>query len=142
MNSSIAPGDRRQKLEGEFARLGLVVVGWVNLADLPANWWRGDGRPSRGSLLVIGNVGGAFWRSVRSTEHFTGSHPLDNASAAVTASILDNHLACDRRLLYPDAESTNVNLLAVMDALRWQQPSPLGLGIHATYGLWHAVRVA
>ncbi|MEM6988799.1 MAG: hypothetical protein AAF499_20025 [Pseudomonadota bacterium] len=142
MNSSITPASSLQRVERALYASGLVVVGWRNLAELPETWWVGDAPPDGGSLLVIGNVGGRFWRSVRSTDQFQGDHPLDAASVHATETVIAEALACTRELLYPDPQATRVNLLAVLNAMQWQHPSPLGLGIHAQYGLWQAVRAA
>jgi ferredoxin len=95
-----------------------------------------DGRPAR-TVLMVGNAGPAMWR------HFgkacpPGLHPLDNWTREVIARI-----------------STRLGASAVFPFQRPYLPfqrwgirsgschsSPLGILIHARFGLWHALRGA
>jgi hypothetical protein len=95
-----------------------------------------DGSDVR-SVVIIGNVGGAMW------PHFVAAgvecdDPLDTWT---------------RRVLMPIAERFGADYVHPSDVpyppiQRWAQraddvwPSPIGLFIHAEFGLWHAYRGA
>lgn len=98
-----------------------------------------DGRMPR-SLVLAGNVGDSIWQAfAESLEFRAAQHPLD---------------AWTRRVL--DDVATRVGAVALypfdgppfLPFQRWAQraepafASPLGLLIHADYGLWHAYRGA
>lgn len=134
------PVERLEQVAGALERLGLTLVGWRDLADLPTECLLGDDGSRDGSLVVIGNRGGDFWRLMRADGRLEGEHPLDRVSEEVTADVLDSAQLPRRELLYPISGSALVNLPKLLDALEWQYPSPLGMGIHARYGLWQAVR--
>ncbi|MEM9604927.1 MAG: hypothetical protein AAGA11_18840 [Pseudomonadota bacterium] len=140
MNSSITPAQTGHRVAAELKALGLAIAGWRDVAALPAACWLGDEVPRTGSLLVICNVGGDFWRALKARGALDSPDPMDEGSLGHTASVLDAVLGVPRVAAYPTPAGGSVNLLALLRTLDWQQPSPLGLGIHADYGLWHAVR--
>ncbi|MEM7379399.1 MAG: hypothetical protein AAF460_18080 [Pseudomonadota bacterium] len=139
MNSSTTPADTADALTDALAPLGLVVAGWRDTSTLPDDTWLGEATTG-GSVLVVCNAGGGFWRKLKSGDSLGGPDPVDRGSLAETAAVLDRVLPVPRTALYPTAAGGRVNLLALLRTLDWQRPSPLGLGIHADYGLWHAVR--
>lgn len=89
------------------------------------------------TIVVIGNVGGAMWPAFRAGEP-QGNDPLDTWTRAVLCPIAAE-LGAD--FVHPSDQP-------YQPFQRWAQradavwPSPLGLLIHAEYGLWHAYRGA
>jgi hypothetical protein len=115
---------------GMVARGGFVPVESDRVPTLD------DGRSAR-TVVVIGNIGSAMWPKFRSGEQ-PGPNPLD---------------AWTRRVLAPVAASLGATFLHPSDEpfqpfQQWAQraddvwPSPIGLLVHATHGLWHAYRGA
>ena len=119
---------------GMVARGGFLVdAGRQGLPPVPDVT---DGVPCR-TVIVIGNIGGAMWPAFRSGET-AGADPLDRWT---------------RERLRPIADRLGASFLHPSDEpfqpfQRWAQraddvwPSPIGLLIHPTHGLWHAYRGA
>lgn len=104
--------------------------------DLPPVPDLADGRACR-TVVVIGNAGGAMW------PHFDrgrsdGPDPLDRWTRQVLQPIAER---LDATFVHPSDEP-------FQPFQRWAQladdvrPSPIGLLVHPTYGLWHAYRGA
>lgn len=95
-----------------------------------------DGRPCH-TVIVIGNVGGGMWQRFRS-EQSAGPDPLDRWTRNVLRPIA---VALGADYLHPSDEPFR-------PFQRWAQraddvwPSPIGLLVHAEFGLWHAYRGA
>ena len=115
---------------GMMLRGGFEVSGDDGVPNLA------DGRPAR-CALIVGNVAGAMWERFRA-ERPDGPNPLD---------------AWTRAVLRPIAASFGADFVHPSDEpfrpfQRWARraddvwPSPIGLLIHRTYGLWHAYRGA
>ncbi|MDW3214251.1 MAG: hypothetical protein R8G01_09660 [Ilumatobacteraceae bacterium] len=117
---------------GMIARGGFVVDA-TDTASIPG---APSGHPRR-SVVMIGNVGGAMWGPFRAGET-PGSHPLDRWTRATLQPIAEEFGAS---YVHPSDEP-------FQPFQRWAQraddvwPSPIGLMIHPTYGLWHAYRGA
>lgn len=116
---------------GMVARGGFVVEpGDQEVPSLP------DGSACR-TVVVIGNVGGGMWPAFRA-EETAGPHPLDRWTRRVLAPIAQRLGAV---YVHPSDEP-------FQPFQRWAQraddvwQSPIGLLIHADYGLWHAYRGA
>ncbi len=105
-------------------------------ATLPAVPCLADGTACR-TVLVIGNVGGAMWPAFR-REETAGADPLDRWTRARLQPIADRLGAT---FVHPSDEP-------FQPFQRWAQraddvwPSPIGLLVHRTFGLWHAYRGA
>lgn len=95
-----------------------------------------DGRDVA-TVIVIGNIGGAMWPGFRSAEP-PGPDPLDAWTRATLAPIADRFGA---DFVHPSDEPFR-------PFQRWARraddvwTSPIGLLVHARYGLWHAYRGA
>jgi len=123
-----------------LADSGLVPRGAFNLDEGEAGPV-GPGQGPAKSILLVGNAGDAFWPHFRAwlAEQPAGlADPLDTWS---------------RRVLEAVAERTDVRVIMPNDrpyapfqqwAMRAEglKPSPLGILMHAEYGLWHAYRGA
>ncbi len=136
------------RLAEGLARFGLILRGGFAVEpsdDIPA---LSSGRASR-TVLMIGNVGD---RSVDGM----GGDPMWRAFAAARARFPGDHPMNDwtRAAIDPIAREVGAMALYPFDGppyrpfQRWAMraepvaPSPLGLLIHPTYGLWHAYRAA
>lgn len=96
-----------------------------------------DGLPD-GTLILIGNLGGALWSAFMAARR-DEPHPLDSWT---------------RRVVGPIAEKLGAHALYPFDGppwhpfQRWAQraeglkPSPVGPLMHPEYGPWHAYRAA
>ena len=95
-----------------------------------------DGRPST-HVVVIGNAGGAMWPTFRNEEQ-PDPEPLDAWTRARLRAVAERFGA---GFVHPSDEP-------FQPFQRWAQraddvwQSPIGLMIHAEYGLWHAYRGA
>ena len=94
------------------------------------------GRPAR-AVIVVGNVGGTMWPRFRA-EQRDEPDPLDAWTRRTLAPVADGFGAV---LVHPSDEP-------FPPIMRWAQraadvwPSPIGLLVHPTDGLWHAYRGA
>lgn len=89
------------------------------------------------SLLLIGNVGGAFW-PVFEASGFSGKDALDRWTKNVLDPIAEKIGAV---AFYPNDKPYQPFLTWAREA-EGLQASPLDLLIHPDYGLWHAYRAA
>lgn len=91
-------------------------------------------------LVLIGNAGTALWPALLRFGLFTDD-PLDYYSRTRTLEFGERYLDDPAPLLlFPQAYNVPLQRLGTLAG--WQQPSPLGLGIHPVYGLWFAYRAA
>jgi ferredoxin len=128
-----------ESLKAQLADHGLVLCELVAVADLPDSVWLDKPAFQGGSLLLTGHAGTAFWQAISSAWP-QGSDPVDQFSAKVSEQALQAYLPnTSRQCLFPD-DHCPVNLMALGRVLGWHSPSPLGMGIHAEYGLWSAYR--
>lgn len=126
-------------LKAQLATHGLVLCELVAVADLPDSVWLDKPAFRDGSLLLIGHAGRAFWEAM-SSGWPQGADPVDQFSANISEQALQAYLAnTPRQRLFPD-DHCPVNLMALGRLLGWHSTSPLGMGIHAEYGLWSAYR--
>lgn len=110
-------------LEKALAPLGMLVLGSANTDE--------------GTVTLIGNAGSAMWH-VFANARSSKDALLDDWTKAVLNPIaaqfgLEARYPYDRP--YPP-------MLTWAAAAGVGKPSPLGLMIHPTYGLWHAYRAA
>ena len=92
------------------------------------------------TVVLVGNAGGEMWRRFgASPERNLCVDPLNTFSRRVTGDLA---LKLGAKAMYPFTGSP------FLPFLKWAQkaepvwPSPIGLLIHARYGLWHAYRGA
>ena len=98
-----------------------------------------DGRTTQ-TLVLIGNAGSRMWAEFQCSPEFAaGEHRLDRWSRRVIGQIAARFRA---------APAFPFGGPPYLPFLRWAQraeslhSSPIGLGIHPRYGLWHAYRGA
>jgi hypothetical protein len=89
------------------------------------------------TLMLVGNSGPTFWRSLTSAER-TQSNPIDTASCKRVGEALTAAGFSGWDLIYPANGMVPLQQLGVLAG--WHYPSPLGLGVHPTWGPWFAYR--
>lgn len=121
--------------------VGLNVFSALPVRQLGGDCWLGEAPVSHGTLLLLGNGGQDFWRAF-CRGRAPGEHPVDDFSARVSEQALQRLLpATERRRLFP-APDCPLLLQRAMARAGWHAPSPLGVGMHAEFGLWSACRAA
>lgn len=92
------------------------------------------------SLVLLGNGGGGIWQEIQAAT-LENTDPVDEFSSMIASQFIADYLGgAPSQLLYPGP--TRVSLMQLGNLAGWSHPSPLGLGIHAEYGLWFAYRAA
>lgn len=93
-------------------------------------------------LLLIGHGGPTLWRQLQANSP-AATDPVDSYSIATTHQFIDRYLAGAASLiLYPSNDQYLLPLSELGQLAGWSQPTPLGLGIHPSFGVWFAYRVA
>lgn len=116
---------------------GILLRGVINLGSGQGPKLNQGGYAA--SVVLLGNVGGSIWPSFsRWRQDYLGHHPLDTWS---------------RECIEPVAATVGATAVFPWDRpyqpfQRWAmqaeglKPSPLGILIHPSYGLWHGYRGA
>lgn len=132
-----------------LAERGLNLFAVLDCAALPqsiVDAFGTDGVPlSRyRRLVLIGNGGGRVWQALQThttAQQIARADPVDEFSQKLTEQFVNDYLpAAESHIFYPG--SSSVSLIQLGALANWSHPSPLGLGIHAHYGLWFAYRAA
>jgi len=90
-------------------------------------------------INLIAHVGATFWTQLQSSEYKDNAHPVDAFSHALALQIIATSDSADQcSVLYPSTQP--VPLMQLGKLIGWSSPSPLGLGLHPTYGPWFAYR--
>ena len=128
-----------ERIAEVLAGSGLIIRGGfhpqpVDLVPALSNGQAG------GTVVIVGNAGPAMWRVFRDApERTTRGHPLNTWTRRVMDAIADELAA---EVAYPFSGPP------YHPFQRWAQkvepvwPSPIGILIHAQYGLWHGYRAA
>lgn len=91
-------------------------------------------------LVLLGSSGSRVWNQLQA-EWMERANPFDEYAIAVVDQYIEEHLdGAPSHLFYPG--TTRVSLMGLGEMAGWSHSSPLGLGIHAVYGLWFAYRAA
>jgi hypothetical protein len=92
------------------------------------------------SLVLLGHGGRRLWPALTAFGMKTAD-PVDHFSLVMTRRFIDAFLDSPPVLmLYPAGHDIPLQQLGALAG--WHHPSPLGLGINETYGLWFAYRAA
>ncbi len=123
-------------IEAVLAPHGLICRGGFHLVEA-------DGFGPAASLLMIGNVGPAFWQAFERASKTRGprdqSHPMD----AWTRQVIDDVASrFGGRAFYPFDGPPYYPFQRWAARAESVFPSPIGPLIHPEYGLWHAYRGA
>jgi len=93
---------------------------------------------SYSQLLLFGHAGKRFWQRLIESK-VTSPNQVDDRSVQVIKTCLANVAsASDYKILYPGSSMLPLQDLGRLSG--WHHDSPLGLGIHPSYGLWFAYR--
>lgn len=118
---------------------GLNLMTALSVEAQGAEIWLDQPSVVGGSILLLGNGGPQFWEAL-SSEWPDVQDPVDHFSAQKSEYALQGVLgAVKRKRLFP-TDNCAVALQRLMVRAGWHTPSPLGMGMHATYGLWSACR--
>ncbi len=127
-----------------LAKQGLPLFAALPCTNLPADIMQTfaaekiDLQPYH-SLVLLGNAGPKFWPALTKFGMKT-TDPVDYFSRVLAQQFIDRYLnAASSLILYP--QEYNIPLQTLGTLAGWHHPSPLGIGINATYGLWFAYRV-
>lgn len=126
-------------------RRGLNLIAVLDCSDLPADIAEpmlagGVALADYPRLLLLGSGGKRFWRALPDYA-WKDTDPVDHYSAATLQAFIADYLGSAPSLaLYPGDMPVPLQRLGALAG--WQQPSPLGVGIHPHYGLWFAYRAA
>ena len=93
------------------------------------------------SVTLVGNIGSSYWPVFsQSSEYRDGEpDPLDRWSRRVAATIAERHPV---QAIFPFEGPPYYPFLQWAQRAEALAQSPLGLMIHADYGLWHSYRFA
>jgi len=92
------------------------------------------------SMVLIGHGGRRLWQALTDFGMQTAD-PVDHFSLVMTRRFVDEFLDSSPALmLYPAGYTIPLQQLGALAG--WHHPSPLGLGINETYGVWFAYRAA
>ena len=128
-----------------LAEQGLNLYAVFDCATLPEvitqSLRENDIRPEAYSRLVLlGNGGQQLWPAL-SRFGMQTADPVDYYSLRMAHTFINDYLnRADHLILYPARYTVPLQQLGALAG--WHHPSPLGLGINPTYGLWFAYRVA
>lgn len=129
-----------EKIASRLAESGLILRGGFNFSQgdaAPA----GQGRRAARSVVLVGNAGDAFW------PHFQAwlagqpadlANPLDAWSCQVLEEVAT---PVESRVIMPNDKPYAPFQQWAMRA-EGLRPSPLGILMHPSFGLWHAYRGA
>lgn len=135
-----SPAARRAAIETAIAATGLVARGWLALRPEDGVPALADGRAAT-ALVLVGRLGRQGWSAFAGAPEYRdrAPDPLDRWSARVIGGLAEE---LGGRALFPFGGPP------WWPFQRWAMraepvaPSPLGLLIHPTAGLWHAYRGA
>jgi hypothetical protein len=89
-------------------------------------------------LVLVGHGGRRLWQALAAFGMKTAD-PVDHFSLTMIRQFIDDYLGAPPVLiLYPSGYTIPLQKLGILAG--WHHPSPLGLGINQTYGLWFAYR--
>jgi hypothetical protein len=119
-----------------IAREGFVALGWFTPKPADGVPEVDAGGPAR-FVILIGNAGPAMFRRF-ARERQTGEDALDRWCADTIGTLA---ATLGARAVFP-SDKPALPFLTWARASGLSHSSPLGLNIHADYGLWHAYRAA
>lgn len=128
------------RLKHELEAHGLALCGAFAVSPDDRVPPLADAMPAA-ALVLVGNVGSSLWpRFAASPEYRDGRRdPLDRWSRRIGDTLAARYGA---RALYPFGGPPHHPFQHWASRAEPVHPSPLGLVIHAEYGLWHAYRFA
>lgn len=94
-------------------------------------------------LILIGSGGKDLWNAIKESKPgFQTESPIDFYTEKQVDRFVKDYLSGEEIFtLYPSNDHS-YPLLLFGELAGWGEASPLGMGIHQKYGLWHAYRAA
>jgi ferredoxin len=90
-------------------------------------------------INLIANGGSSFWTQLDLSEFKKKPNPVDEFSHALAEQLIATSNTAEQcSILYPSTQP--VPLMQLGKLVGWSLPSPLGLGLHPSYGPWFAYR--
>lgn len=143
--TAVSPSDLQAGV-AFLAEAGLNLFAVLDCAALPASLQAAllaNGVPLHDypRLALLGHGGRQLWAALQKWGMETVD-PVDHYTHSITQQFIRDYLhGADAYWLYPQTDHL-VPLQQLGTLAGWSQPSPLGLGIHPTYGVWFAYRAA
>jgi hypothetical protein len=127
------------KLAARLLEHGLHLRGVVNLE--PGEAEALGLAPGARAIALIGNIGSSYWPAFREAPEFRDGEadPLDRWSRRVAESVAAEF---SLQPLYPFQGPPYLPFQRWAERAEGLAQSPLGIMIHAEYGLWHSYRFA
>jgi len=122
---------------------GLIAAS-VNFNDLPADVQHNLQQCTHLDctdqfINLIANGGSSFWTQLQISEFKDNPNPVDEYSYSLAEQLVATlNTAEPYSILYPSTQP--VPLMQLGKLVGWSSPSPLGLGLHPSYGPWFAYR--
>jgi hypothetical protein len=129
------PAELHRRLRGH----GLFLRGVTRLSDAEIEAYSLDA--ARPELALVGNIGSSYWpRFSRAPEYADGApHPLDRWSRRVAETV---SRGLSLQPLFPFEGPPYYPFQQWARRAEGLEQSPLGIMIHAEFGLWHSYRFA
>jgi hypothetical protein len=125
-------------LRRRAALIGLAVRGAFH--PQPGEFGQVPGMADPGTIVLLGFTGSYQWRVFQDSKEARDGqpHPLDRWSRRVIGTLAREFGAAD---FYPSGSPASpIPFQRLARRCEPVHPSPIGLLIHETYGLWHAYR--
>lgn len=94
------------------------------------------------SLVLVASAGRTLWQSMTAARAFAPADPVDEYCEDALFDFCDDlEPDVNTRILWPATDGgAPVPVTRLGELAGWSHRSPLGLGIHPSYGLWFAYR--
>ena len=127
-----------------FVSHGFPLVAVIDIAALPEQLtalMQAAPLAQYKRLVLTAHVGRSLWPQLTANWP-TSKHPVDDYSRSITQQYIEAHLPTESALLLYPTQEYLIPLQQLGQYVGWSHPSPVGVGIHADYGLWFAYRTA
>lgn len=135
-------------IQAELGDSGLNLLNVFSLKTIAESMPEFEALEHYSHLLLIGSAGTDLWANLPRKYLDDGDDPVDSYSIDCVQTCLNGHLSQSQwSMLYPElsandaAAGFSVPLQKLGKLAGWHHPSPLGIGINGTHGLWFAYRV-
>lgn len=123
---------------------GFELYSAVPVASLPGEFLEGIAGSVPDSnrfatLICIGNAGRGMWDALMASGP-DREHPVNVFTSRVIGEFVNRFLPGGETISLFPSTTRVFPVQKLGEWLGWVHPSPVGVGIHAKYGLWHAYR--
>ncbi len=127
-----------------FGSHGFPLVAVIDLATLPTHLtalMHAVPLAQYKRLVLTAHGGRSLWPKLQ-VNWPESKDPVDTYSRSVMRRYVEEHLIGEESLLLYPTQDYLIPLQQLGTYVGWSHPSPVGVGIHADYGLWFAYRTA